>query len=245
MLLGKKIVVVMPAYNAAKTLEKTFKEISPDVVDEVVLNDDASCDETIAVAKRLGIKTFVHTENKGYGSNQKTCYREALKLGADVIVMLHPDYQYSPKLLTAISSMVACGEFDLCIGSRILGKGALVGGMPYYKFIANRLLTFFQNICLNQKLSEYHTGYRAFSRKLLTDLPLQNNSDDFIFDNEILAQAVYFNFNIGEISCPAKYFHEASVISFKKSVRYGLMVLIVSLLFILAKWGIYKAKIFR
>lgn len=245
MLFGKKIVVVLPAYNAASTLQKTYQEIPLDIVDEVLLTDDASHDETVSVAKKLGIKTFVHTENKGYGGNQKTCYSAALEHGADIIVMLHPDYQYTPRLLTSLASMVACEEFDAAIASRILGKGALVGGMPLYKYIANRLLTLFENICLNQKLSEYHTGYRAFSKKVLETLPLDKNSDDFVFDNEMLAQAVFFNFAVGEISCPTKYFPEASSISFKRSVAYGMGVLRVSLLFILAKLGLYTADIFK
>ncbi|MFC2140350.1 glycosyltransferase family 2 protein [Candidatus Auribacterota bacterium] len=245
MLYGKKIVVVLPAYNAAKTLKQTYEEIPFDVIDEVLLTDDASNDETVKVAKELGIKTFVHTQNKGYGGNQKTCYTEALNHGADIVVMLHPDYQYTPKLLTSISSMVACGEFDICIASRILGKGALVGGMPIYKYIANRFLTLFENFCIGQKLSEYHTGYRAFSKKVLETLPLEKNSDDFVFDNEMLAQAVFFGFNIGEISCPTKYFDDASSISFKRSTQYGLGVLRVSMLFLAAKLGLYKADIFN
>lgn len=207
-----------------------------------MLTDDASSDETTAVAKKLGISTFTHKNNLGYGGNQKTCYSEALKAGADIVVMVHPDYQYTPKLITSIASMVACGEFDACIASRILGKGALKGGMPLYKYIANRILTFFENICINQKLSEYHTGYRAFSKELLESLPLDKNSNDFVFDNEMLAQAVFFNYNIGEISCPTKYFPEASSISFKRSVKYGLGVLRVSVLFLMAKLNIYTAK---
>jgi len=245
MLFGKKIVVVLPAYNAAKTLRQTHQEINFDIIDEVLLTDDASSDQTVAVATELGIKTFSHKENKGYGGNQKTCYSEALKAGADIVIMLHPDYQYTPKLLPSLAGMIACGEFDAVIASRILGKGALVGGMPLYKYISNRILTFFENICLNQKLSEYHTGYRAFSRKVLETLPLEKNSDDFVFDNEMLAQTVFFNFNIGEISCPTKYFPEASSISFQRSVKYGLGVLRVSILFILAKFKIYTANIFK
>jgi len=245
MLFGKKIIVVLPAYNAEKTLKVTYKDIPTDVVDEVILNDDASVDKTVSVAKELGIKTFVHAHNMGYGANQKTCYKEALRQKADVVVMLHPDYQYSPKLLTAIIAMIACGEYDICIGSRILGTGALTGGMPFYKYISNRILTLIQNICLNHKLSEYHTGYRAFSRRVLESLPLDNNSNDFIFDNELLTQAIYFNYKIGEISCPTKYFPEASSISFKRSIQYGLGVLKVCLLFILSKSGIYKSNLFK
>lgn len=245
MLFNKKIAVVLPAYNAAKTLKKTYDEIPLDIVDEILLIDDASSDETSAVAKDLGIKTFTHSKNLGYGGNQKTCYKEALAVNADIVVMLHPDYQYTPNLITSIASMVACGEFDACIASRILGKGALKGGMPLYKYISNRILTFFENICLNQKLSEYHTGYRAFSKDLLETLPLDKNSNDFVFDNEMLAQAVFFNYNIGEISCPTKYFPEASSISFKRSVKYGLGVLRVSLSYLLAKTNIYTASFLK
>lgn len=245
MLFNKKIAVVLPAYNAAKTLEKTYNEIPFDIVDEVLLTDDASSDETTEVAKKLGIRTFTHQHNLGYGGNQKTCYKEALAVGADIVVMLHPDYQYTPKLITSIASMVACGEFDACIASRILGKGALKGGMPFYKYIANRALTFFENICINQKLSEYHTGYRAFSKEMLENLPLEKNSDDFVFDNEMLAQAVFFNYNIGEISCPTKYFPEASSISFKRSVKYGMGVLRVSMMFLLAKCNIFTATFLK
>jgi glycosyltransferase involved in cell wall biosynthesis len=236
--------VVLPAYNAAKTLEATYNEIPHDIVDEIVLVDDASSDSTIEIAKKLNINTFVHLSNKGYGGNQKTCYREALKKGADVVVMLHPDYQYTPKLLTALASMVAVGEFDIVLASRILGRGALKGGMPFYKYLSNRFLTLAENILINQKLSEYHTGYRAFNREVLEKLPIEENSDDFVFDNEILAQAVYFGFRIGEISCPTKYFEEASSINFKRSVVYGIGVLTTALKYFLQKIGLAKFPIF-
>jgi glycosyltransferase involved in cell wall biosynthesis len=240
----KKVVVVLPAYNAAKTLEATYNEIPHDIVDEIVLVDDASSDNTIEIAKKLKIKTYIHLTNKGYGGNQKTCYREALKKGADVIVMLHPDYQYTPKLLTALASMVAVGEFDIVLASRILGRGALEGGMPLYKYLSNRFLTLVENILINQKLSEYHTGYRAFSREVLEKLPIEENSDDFVFDNEILVQAVYFGFRIGEISCPTKYFEEASSINFKRSVVYGIGVLATALKYFSQKIGLAKFAIF-
>src|SRR5690349_20293269 len=209
MLNGKKIVVVLPAYNAAKTLEKTYEEIPFEFVDDVVLVDDASRDDTAEVARRLGIKTIVHERNKGYGGNQKTCYRTALDLGSDIVIMLHPDYQYTPRLITAMASMIAYGEFDAVLASRILGVGALKGGMPFYKYIANRFPTFCENVLLGHKLSEYHTGYRAFSREILEKLPLDKNSDDFVFDNQMLAQLIWFGYRIGELSCPTKYFKEA------------------------------------
>ncbi len=242
MLNGKKIVVVLPAYNAAKTLEMTWEEIPFEFVDEVVLVDDASRDDTAEVARRLGIRTIVHKQNRGYGGNQKTCYRTALELGADIVIMLHPDYQYTPKLVTAMAAMIAYGEFDAVLASRILGIGALKGGMPVYKYIANRFLTFVENLFLGHKLSEYHTGYRAFSREVLERLPLDRNSDDFVFDNQMLAQIVWFGFRIGEVSCPTKYFEEASSINFRRSVVYGVGVLKTSLQFRLArlkwvKWG--------
>jgi glycosyltransferase involved in cell wall biosynthesis len=224
MLNGKRIAVVMPAYNAEKTLEQTVREL-PDVVDIKILVDDSSKDETAELSRKLGVQTFVHDANYGYGRNQQTCYREALAAGADIVVMVHPDYQYTPLLVTAMASMVASGIYDMVLASRILGGGALKGGMPMYKYIANRLLTAFQNLFLGVKLSEYHTGYRAFSRQLLQTLPLLENSDDFVFDNQMIAQAVMFNFNIGEISCPTKYFKEASSINFRRSVKYGLEVL--------------------
>jgi glycosyltransferase involved in cell wall biosynthesis len=218
MLLGHKIVVVMPAYNAAKTLKRTYDDVPKDIVDEILLVDDGSHDDTIKLSKQLGIRTFIHERNFGYGRNQKTCYREALKTGADVVVMVHPDYQYSPKLIGAIASLIAVGEYDVVIASRILGVGALKGGMPLYKFISNRFLTFFENIMLFHKLSEYHTGYRAFSRKVLETLPLMENSDDFIFDNEMLAQVIFWGYGIGEVSCPTKYFPEASEINFWRKI---------------------------
>jgi glycosyltransferase involved in cell wall biosynthesis len=238
MLNGKKIVVVLPAYNAAKTLDMTYREIPFDIVDDVILVDDASRDETAEVAQNLGIRTIVHERNTGYGGNQKTCYRAALDAGADIVVMLHPDYQYTPTLLPAMAAMIAYGEFDAVLASRILGTGALKGGMPLYKYVANRFLTFVENVMLGQKLSEYHTGYRAFSRKVLETLPLDSNSDDFVFDNQMLAQIAWFNFRIGELSCPTKYFSDASSISFRRSVTYGLGVLRTAFRFRLCKLGI-------
>ncbi|MCH2186432.1 glycosyltransferase family 2 protein, partial [Myxococcota bacterium] len=213
---GKRIIVVMPAYNAAQTIEQTFHEIPMDLVDEVVVTDDASSDETVSVAKRLGLHVQVHASNMGYGANQKTCYSTALQRGADVVVMLHPDYQYTPKLLPAMISMVADGPYDVVLGSRILGGAALKGGMPIYKYVANRALTAFQNLLCGAKLSEYHTGYRAFSRSVLEELPLLENSDDFVFDNQMLAQILYYGFSIGEVSCPTKYFEEASSINLSR-----------------------------
>jgi glycosyltransferase involved in cell wall biosynthesis len=244
MLQGNKIIVVMPAYNASKTLENTYREVPMDVVDDVILVDDASKDDTIAMASALGITTVIHPRNLGYGGNQKTCYREALSRGADVIVMLHPDYQYSPRLVTAMASMIVSGHYDIVLGSRILGGGALKGGMPLYKYISNRFLTFWDNVVLGVKLSEYHTGYRAFSRKVLETLPIQENSDDFIFDNEMLVQAVYFGYKIGEISCPTKYFDDASSISFQRSLKYGLGIISTSLKYLLHKSGIKKSPLF-
>lgn len=235
----------MPAYNAAKTLSKTAAEIPLDIVDEVLLVDDDSADETVAIANQLGIKVFQHSHNFGYGRNQKTCYREALKRGADIVVMVHPDYQYSPHLIVPMAGMIAFDEYDAVLGSRILGKGALVGGMPVYKYIANRFLTLIQNLLMDYKLSEYHTGFRAFSREVLETLPLEENSDDFVFDNEMIAQAVYFDFRIGEISCPTRYFAEASSINFLRSIKYGFGVLNTSLKFRLHKLGISKSKIFQ
>lgn len=242
MLNGKKIVVVLPAYNAAKTLEKTYQEIPLDIVDNVILVDDASRDNTTEVARGLGIRTIIHPVNKGYGGNQKTCYRAALDHGADIVVMLHPDYQYTPTLLPAMAAMIAWGEFDAVLASRILGTGALKGGMPIYKYIANRFLTFTENALLGQKLSEYHTGYRAFSRTVLETLPLDNNSDDFVFDNEMLAQIAWHNFRIGELSCPTKYFDDASSINFRRSVTYGLGVLKTALKFRLCRMRILDAE---
>ena len=245
MLNEKKIVVVLPAYNAAKTLEKTYREIPFEFVDDVVLVDDASRDDTAELARQLGIHTIVHEENKGYGGNQKTCYQTALGLGADIVVMLHPDYQYTPRLITAISAMIAYGEFDAVLASRILGIGALKGGMPLYKYIANRFLTLTENLLLGHKLSEYHTGYRAFSREVLERLPLDANSDDFVFDNEMLAQIIWADFRVGEVSCPTKYFDDASSINFKRSVTYGLGVLGTACQFRLAKMGLRVADIFN
>lgn len=237
MLHNKKLVVVLPAYNAEKTLERTYAEIPRDIVDEVILVDDASSDHTIELAKKLGITTIQHKQNRGYGGNQKTCYEAALKSGADIVVMLHPDYQYTPKLITPMAGMIAFGVYDCVLGSRILGGGALSGGMPLYKYIFNRMLTATQNILLGQKLSEYHTGYRAFSRKLLESLPLNLNSDDFVFDSQMLVQIIAANFKIGEISCPTKYFPEASSINFPRSVKYGLGCLLTALEFRLSRLG--------
>ena len=225
MLNGKRVTVVMPAYNAEKTLQKTHNEIPHDIVDNIILTDDASQDRTAEIARQLNIKTFVHMQNKGYGGNQKTCYQEALRVGSDIVIMLHPDYQYTPKLITAMASMIAYGVFDAVIASRILGNKALEGGMPIYKYIANRFLTAVENFIIQQKLSEYHTGYRAFSTDVLKNIPLVENSDDFVFDNEMLLQTMYFGFRVGEVSCPAKYFEEASSISFRRSVTYGIGVL--------------------
>jgi glycosyltransferase involved in cell wall biosynthesis len=244
MLNGKKIAIVLPAYNAAKTLEMTYNEIPFEFVDDVILVDDASRDDTAQVAQRLGIRTVIHPQNRGYGGNQKTCYKTALEHGADIVVMLHPDYQYTPHLITAMASMIAYGEFDAVLASRILGVGALKGGMPLYKYVANRFLTLVENLLLGHKLSEYHTGYRAFSREILEKLPLEANSEDFVFDNQMLAQIVWSGFRIGEVSCPTKYFAEASSINFRRSVIYGLGVLKTALQFRLCKMGIMKASIF-
>ena len=239
MINGKRIAVVMPAYNAEKTLEKTVRELS-DVVDIKILVDDSSKDQTAALSRKLGVQTFIHDANYGYGRNQQTCYREALAAGADIVVMVHPDYQYTPLLVPAMAGMIASGVYDMVLASRILGAGALKGGMPFYKYIANRLLTAFQNMFLGVKLSEYHTGFRAFSKELLETLPLLENSDDFVFDNQMIAQAVMFGFQIGEISCPTKYFEEASSINFKRSVQYGLGVLATTAGFLAHKWGIVR-----
>lgn len=244
MLNGKKIVVVMPAYNAEKTLEKTYGEIPMEIVDDVVLVDDASRDRTSEIANRIGIHTIVHENNLGYGGNQKSCYRAALELGADIVIMVHPDYQYTPKLIPAMASMIAYGEFDAVLASRILGIGALEGGMPLYKYVANRFLTLFENLMLGHKLSEYHTGYRAFSREILERLPLEKNSNDFVFDNQMLAQIIWFGYRIGELSCPTKYFTDASSINFRRSVIYGLGVLKTSAQFRLQKWGLRASSIF-
>ena len=244
MINGKRIVVVLPAYNAAKTLESKFREI-PDVVDECILVDDHSSDDTAEVARRLGIIVEVHPHNRGYGGNQKTCYAKALEHGADVVVMLHPDFQYTPLLVTPLATMIAYGVYDCALGSRILGGGALRGGMPRYKYIANRFLTAFQNVMTGAKLSEYHTGFRAFSKELLAALPIEQNSDDFVFDNQFLAQAILRGARMGEISCPTKYFAEASSINFRRSSIYGLGVLKTSVEFRLAKWGIYRPAYLR
>ncbi|QJB33279.1 glycosyltransferase family 2 protein [Chitinophaga oryzae] len=245
MLNDKKIVVVLPAYNAALTLEKTFREIPFDIVDDVVLVDDASKDDTLEIGRQLGIKHLIrHDNNKGYGGNQKSCYNKALELGADVVVMLHPDYQYTPKLITAMCSIIANGLYPVVFGSRILGKGALKGGMPLYKYVFNRMLTLTQNILIGQKLSEYHTGYRTFSGEVLRNINYMANSDDFVFDNEMISQIFMKGYDIAEITCPTKYFEEASSINFKRSAIYGLGVLRVSLQHRMHMWGLYKGKIY-
>ncbi|MBV9009246.1 MAG: glycosyltransferase family 2 protein [Verrucomicrobia bacterium] len=237
MLKGLKVVVVMPAFNAARTLRQTYEEvIAHDIVDEIILVDDASQDETVAIARTLErVRVEVHPQNRGYGGNQKTCYRLALNAGADVIIMLHPDYQYTPKLIPVMASMVTSGLYPCVLGSRILGGGALRGGMPWWKYLSNRLLTFVQNLMLGAKLSEYHTGYRGFSRQLIETLPLERNSDDFVFDNQMLAQIIWFGYAIGEVTCPAKYMPEASSINFRRSIRYGLGCIATGVEFILAK----------
>jgi glycosyltransferase involved in cell wall biosynthesis len=245
MIHGKKLIVVMPAYNAEKTLRQTFSELPHEYVDEVILVDDASRDRTALVAQELGITTILHSENKGYGANQKTCYREALRLGADIVVMVHPDYQYSPRLVTAMASMITSGHYDVVLASRILGGKARQGGMPLYKYIANRFLTLFENVMLGVKLSEYHSGYRAFSRTVLESLPLNENSDDFIFDNEMIAQVVFSGYEIGEISCPTRYFEDASSINFSRAVTYGLGVLSTSIKFALQKSGMMSFPLFN
>lgn len=244
MILDRKLIVVMPAYNAEKTLRQTYAELPWEYVDQVILVDDASTDKTAVIAQELGVRIIIHSENRGYGANQKSCYTEALRQGADIVVMIHPDYQYSPRLVTALASMIASGHYDVVLGSRILGGDALKGGMPLYKYIANRFLSLIENMALGAKLSEYHTGFRAFNRRVLETLPLEENSDDFIFDNEMLAQSVYFGFKIGEISCPTRYFEDASSINFKRSVKYGFGVLAVSAKFVLQKRGIRKFRIF-
>jgi glycosyltransferase involved in cell wall biosynthesis len=244
MINGQRLVVVMPAYNAERTLKQTYRELPHEYVDETILVDDASHDATAAVARELGLRTIIHPENRGYGGNQKTCYRAALTAEADIVVMLHPDYQYSPLLVTAMASMVASGHYDVVLGSRILGGQAMRGGMPLYKYLANRFLTFAENLALGVKLSEYHTGFRAYRRRVLETLPLGEDSDDFVFDNELLVQAVAFGFRIGEISCPTKYFEEASSINFRRSVRYGLGVLGTSLKFLLHRAGIARFRLF-
>jgi glycosyltransferase involved in cell wall biosynthesis len=244
MLLGHRITVVLPAYNAAQTLERTIAEIPREVVDDIILTDDSSRDQTVEIARRLELHTIRHDENRGYGGNQKTCYTAALARGADIVVMLHPDYQYSPRLITAMGSMIASGHYDVVLASRILGKGALAGGMPLYKYIANRGLTAVENVLAGQKLSEYHSGYRAWSRAVLERLPLKRCSDDFVFDNQMLAQAISFGFNMGEISCPTRYFKEASSINFRRSVAYGLGVLRTASALWLHRVGIHQSPLF-
>ncbi len=246
MLDQKRIIVVLPAYNAEKTLKITYNEIDFSIVDEVILVDDLSKDETVKVARELGIQHIVvHEQNKGYGGNQKSCYNKALELSADIVIMLHPDYQYTPKLIPSMAHLIANGLYHVVLGSRILGKGALKGGMPWYKYVANRLLTLFQNIMMNAKLSEYHTGYRAFSREVLETVNYNANSDNFVFDNQMLAQIWYAGYEIAEITCPTKYFDDASSINIKNSSVYGIGVLKTSILFRLQKWGLVKSKIFR
>ena len=244
MLEGKKVVVVMPAYNAAATLERTLREVDRRVVDEINVVDDAPPDETVAVARRLGLRTLVHDRNRGYGKNQKTCYAEALRAGADVVVMLHPDYQYTPRLIPAMASLIAVDQFDVVLGSRILSGGALDGGMPLYKYLANRALTLGENVVTGAKLSEYHTGYRTFSRRVLETLPLEENSDDFVFDAQMLAQCLYFGFRVGEVSCPTRYERDSSSIGFSRSVVYGLGVIEVSARFLAARLGLAPSRIF-
>ena len=246
MINGKKIIVCLPAYNAAKTLERTYREIPFDVVDDTILVDDASTDETVKLAGQLGIKHILqHEKNKGYGANQKTCYAKALSLGADIIIMLHPDYQYNPKLIPSIAQLLAQDIYPVVLGSRILGKGAMQNGMPMYKYVFNRFLTFIQNLFLGQKLSEYHTGYRAYTCEVLESINLVANSDDFVFDNEVLAQVIYKKFQVGEVSCPARYFPEASSINFTRSVKYGLGVLGVCVKYRLNKMGLLRSRIFH
>jgi glycosyltransferase involved in cell wall biosynthesis len=244
MIHGKKVIVVMPAYKAEKTLEKTYSEIPLDYIDDVILVDDASKDKTADISRNLKIHTIIHPENRGYGGNQKTCYREALRRGADVVVMIHPDYQYTPKLLVAMASLVAIGQYDIVLGSRILCNGALKGGMPLYKYLANRGLTCLQNLLLGMKLSEYHTGYRSFSKDVLLHLPLNENTDDFLFDNQMLVQSIYFGYSIGEISCPAKYFEGASSIDLWRGINYGTGVLKTSFQFVMQRLGLWHFRIF-
>jgi glycosyltransferase involved in cell wall biosynthesis len=246
-MIGKNVIaIVLPAYNAEKTLESTFREIPFDIVDHVILVDDRSSDKTVELARKLDIKHIIeHSENKGYGGNQKSCYDKALEINADIIVMLHPDYQYTPKLIHSMCYLIANNVYKVVFGSRILGKGALKGGMPYYKYVANRILTLIQNILLNKKLSEYHTGYRAFSAEVLRNINYKLNSDDFIFDNQMIAQILWAGYDIAEITCPTKYFKEASSIGFRRSLKYGMGVLGVSFSYLFANLGIYTAKIFR
>lgn len=246
MINGKKVIVVMPAYNAEKTLEKTYKEIPFEIVDDIILTDDFSKDNTVKKAQELGIKHIIrHEKNRGYGGNQKSCYNKALELGGDIIIMVHPDYQYTPKLIHSMAYMIANDVYPVVLASRILGNGAIRGGMPIIKYISNRILTFFQNVMLNQKLSEYHTGYRAFSAKILSEINFNKNSDDFIFDNEMLAQIFYAGYEIGEMTCPTKYFEEASSINLKRSFTYGLGVLGVSITYRLCKWRLIKSNLFK
>ncbi|MCW5906905.1 MAG: glycosyltransferase family 2 protein [Chitinophagales bacterium] len=243
---GKKVAVVLPAYNAEKTLEQTYREIPTDVVDHVILVDDNSTDRTVEIAHQLGIHHVIqHERNKGYGGNQKTCYNKALSLGADIVVMLHPDYQYTPKLLMAMISIIGNEVYPVVLGSRILGGGALKGGMPFYKYVFNRILTLTQNILLGEKLSEYHTGYRAFSKQVLTSINFMHNSDDFVFDNQMLSQIFYAGFQIAEVTCPTKYFEEASSINFRRSMIYGIGCLKVSLIYRLCKWRILKSVLYN
>ncbi len=245
MLNGKKIVVIMPAYNAEKTLKKTFDEIPHEIVDEVILTDDGSLDKTVAVSKMLNIKTFMHEKNRGYGANQKTCYEQALKAGADIAVMLHPDYQYKPSLIGEMSELIANGTYDIVLGSRILGGDALKRNMPLYKYLSNRVFTFIENVMIGENLSEYHTGYRAFSKEVLKTLPILENSDDFVFDNQILLQALYFKFRIGEISCPASFNKDASTISLRKSIKYGWEILAAICKYMLVKHNLAKSSMFN
>jgi glycosyltransferase involved in cell wall biosynthesis len=245
MLGGLKLVVVMPAYNAARTLEKTYEELPHDIVDEVILTDDRSTDDTAALARSLGLRTLVHPKNRGYGGNQKTCYREALATGADIVVMVHPDYQYSPKLVAPMAGMIASDHYDLVLASRILGGDARAGGMPAYKYVANRALTAFENVVCGAKLSEYHTGFRAYSRRLLEAIPFENNSDDFVFDNELVVQALHFGFRVGEVSCPTRYFTDASSINLRRSIVYGVGVLGTAVRFRLQRLGLARFSIFE
>jgi glycosyltransferase involved in cell wall biosynthesis len=245
MLNGQRVIVVLPAYNAEKTLEQTYREIPLEVVDRVLMVDDHSSDDTVRLAGKLGIETIVHERNYGYGRNQKTCYREALRRGADIVVMVHPDYQYTPKLITAMASMIAYGVYDVVLGSRIIGGKALYGGMPLYKYVSNRFLTAFQNLLLGSKLSEFHTGYRAFSKEVLETLPLEENADGFVFDNEMLVQTIHFGFRIGEMSCPTRYFEKASSISPTKAVRYGLGVINTTLKYLLHRYHIRGIGLFN
>jgi glycosyltransferase involved in cell wall biosynthesis len=245
MVRNKKVVVVLPAYNAEKTLATTYNEIPFDIVDTVILVDDASTDHTVSIARKLRIQTIVHGHNLGYGGNQKSCYQAALAQGADIVIMLHPDYQYTPKLIPAMTHLLASEEFDVVLGSRILGGKAIAGGMPLYKYVSNRILTLIQNLLMNAKLSEYHTGYRAFTRTVLESLPLAENSNDFIFDNQMLSQILYAGFRVGEITCPAKYFPEASSINFIRSLMYGIGCIKTAFQYRLSAWGLIRFKVFE